>query len=98
MKITELLEHRMIFRRKPKSSGMDISWRCTTGPRKNKTVKSLTQCSAPLNPEKITKMKNTRKKTSKVQSRKTKLTKKIDPVSKLVTKINKQKAKPKQNS
>jgi hypothetical protein len=91
MKITELLEHRMIFKRNAKSGKVDISWRCTTGPRKNKTVKSLTQCSAPLDPAKISKMKTTRKKTSKVQSKKTKITKKVDPVSKLVTKINKQK-------
>jgi hypothetical protein len=90
MRASEFIgEHRLVFKRNPITNKLSLKWRCTTGPRKDKTVASVKQCSAAPNLKKISKMKLTRKKTRVRQARKTKKTKRINPMAKLAARLNK---------
>jgi hypothetical protein len=82
-------EHKLVFKRNPKSNKLTLKWRCTSGPRKDKTVSRVKQCSASPDLKKSAKMKNTRQRTKVRQAKKTKKTKRINPMSKLAARLNK---------
>ena len=79
----------MIFKRTPAKNTMSLKFRCTTGPRKNKIVADLKQCGAAPNIKKAAKMKQTRSRTKVKQARKTRKTKRLNPISKLASRLNK---------
>lgn len=79
-------EHRMVWRRTP--SGPKLRWRCETGIRKGRTVPSVKDCSAAPNIAQAQRMKKTRARTKVRQARKTKRTKQINPMSRLVRRLN----------
>lgn len=84
-----ITEHRLVFKRNPKTGSISMRWRCESGPRKNKTVADASQCSAAPDIKKSAKMKNTRKRTKVAQARKTKKTKRVNPMTKTATRLNK---------
>lgn len=89
MKVFEIIsEHRMVWKRTP-SGTVKMSWRCEAGPRKNRTVPNVKDCSASPNVAQSSRMKTTRAKTKIRQSKKTAKTKRINPLSKLIQKLNK---------
>jgi hypothetical protein len=81
-------EHRMVFRRNPKTGKISLRWRCESGPRKNRTVPSVKDCSAAPDVAQAQRMKKTRQRTKIRQARKTKRTKRINPASKLSRLLN----------
>lgn len=85
-----ITEHRLVFKRNQKTGSISMKWRCESGPRKNKTVPELSQCSASPDIKKSAKMKQTRQRTKVAQARKTKKTKRVNPMTKTATRLNKQ--------
>jgi hypothetical protein len=81
-------EHRMVFRRNPKTGKISLRWRCESGPRKNRTVPSVKDCSAAPDIAQAQVMKRTRQRTKVRQARKAKRTKRINPASKLMQRLN----------
>jgi hypothetical protein len=81
-------EHRMVFRRNPKTGKISLRWRCESGPRKNRTVPSVKDCSAAPDIAQAQVMKRTRQRTKIRQARKTKRTKRVNPASKLSRILN----------
>jgi hypothetical protein len=81
-------EHRMVFRRNPRTGKVSLRWRCESGPRKNRTVPSVKDCSAAPDIAQAQRMKKTRQLTKIRQARKTKRTKRINPASKLSKMLN----------
>jgi hypothetical protein len=81
-------EHRLVWKRKP-GGGVDMRWRCETGPRTGRTVPKVKDCSEPYDVAQAQRMKKTRSRTKIRQARKTKRTKKINPSSKLTQRLNK---------
>ena len=88
MRASEFInEHRLVFKRNPRSNKLTLRWRCTSGPRKDKTVASVKQCSASPDLKKSAKMKQTRQRTKVRQAKRTKRTKRINPISKLAARL-----------
>jgi hypothetical protein len=81
-------EHRMVFRRNPKTGKISLRWRCESGPRKNRTVPAAKDCSAAPDVAQAQRMKKTRQRTKIRQARKTKRTKRINPASRLSRLLN----------
>lgn len=89
MRASEFIpEHRMIWRRNPKTGKITLKWRCETGPRANRTVSTLPDCSSAPDMAQSQRMKKTRARTKLRQARRTKRTKKINPISKLIKRLN----------
>jgi hypothetical protein len=80
-------EHRMVFKR-TKTGKPKLAWRCETGPRANRTVSKVSDCSAAPNMAQAQALKRTRAKTKIRQARRTKRTKRINPQSRLVRRLN----------
>jgi hypothetical protein len=80
-------EHRMVFKR-TKTGKPRLAWRCETGPRAGRTVGKVTDCSAAPDMAQAQKMKKTRARTKLRQARRTKRTKRINPQSRLVQRLN----------
>jgi hypothetical protein len=68
-------------------------FRCTSGPRAGRVVSSLRQCGEHPNPAKAAAMKVTRAKTKVKQARKAKRTKRVNPMSKIISRLNKARKK-----
>lgn len=81
-------EHRMVWRRNPRTGKVTLRWRCESGPRKNRTVPAVSDCSAAPDFAQAQRMKKTRQRTKVRQARKTKRTKRVNPKSKLVRLLN----------
>jgi len=64
-------------------------YRCTSGARKGRTVAKMAQCFAAPNIKKKTQMKKVRARLGAKMARKAKRTKRMNPASKLVAKLNK---------
>ena len=64
-------------------------YRCTSGPRKGRIVAKAATCTAPINIKAKQSMKKTRAKTKSQAAAKTKRTKKFNPTSLRVRRINK---------
>ena len=84
-----ITEHKPVFRRNPKTGHIQLFWRCESGLRKGRTVPKVADCSAAYDSEKAQRLKKTRARTYKNQSRLTKLTKKRSRASRVVSKLNK---------
>jgi len=82
-------EHRMVWKRNARTGQVKMAWRCETGPRKNKTVPNVLDCSKPLDVAKAQRTKATRAKTKVRQARKAKKTKRVNPASRLARSLNK---------
>ncbi len=86
---TELNEHRMVWKRNPRTGGVSIKWRCETGPRKGRTVPQVKDCSGAPDVAQAQRMKVTRQRTKIKQARKSKKTKRVNPGSRLAAALNK---------
>lgn len=64
-------------------------YRCTSGRRKGRIVSSPSQCTAPLDMAKSRSMKRTLRTKGKIMGVKRQITKKMNPISKQVAKMNK---------
>lgn len=64
-------------------------FRCSSGPRAGRVVSDIRQCGEHPNPAKAAAMKVTRAKTKVKQARKAKRTKRVNPVSKMIQRMNK---------
>lgn len=85
----ELDEHRMVWKRNPRTGKATLKWRCEGGPRNNRTVPNAADCSSAPNMAASQRMKKTRARTKIRQARRTKRTKKINPVSQIAARLNK---------
>jgi hypothetical protein len=81
-------EHRMVFRRNPRTGKISMRWRCESGPRKNRTVPAVKDCSGAPDVAQAQRMKKTRQRTKIRQARKAKRTKRINPSSRLSKLLN----------
>ena len=81
-------EHRMVWKRDSKGKAQ-LKWRCETGPRAGRTVPEVNDCSAAPDMAQAQRLKRTRAKTKIRQSRRTKRTKRVNPTSRLVQRLNK---------
>lgn len=64
-------------------------YRCTTGSRKGRVVSNIAQCFAAPNPKKRAQMKRTKARLGAKMARKAKKTKRVNPASRRVQKMNK---------
>lgn len=80
-------EHRMVWKRGPRNK-ITLKWRCETGPRAGRTVPQVKDCSAAPDIAQAQKFKRTRAKTKIRQARRTKRTKRVNPASRLVQRLN----------
>ena len=83
-----ITEHRMVWKRNARTGKVSLSWRCETGPRANRTVPRVSDCSAAPDFAQAQRMKKTRARTKVRQARKTKRTKRVNPKSKLIRLLN----------
>lgn len=89
MRASEFItEHRMVWKRS-KHGGVNIKWRCESGPRKGRTVPAVKDCSGAPDVAQAMRMKITRQRTKVRAARRSKKTKRINPASKLATMLNK---------
>jgi hypothetical protein len=84
-----ITEHSLVWKRNPKTGQVSLKWRCESGPRKGRVVPSVNDCSASLDVAQAQVMKRTRQKTKIRQARKAKRTKKVNPSSRLIQRLNK---------
>jgi len=82
-----ITEHQKVWRRS-RSGQLKMAWRCGAGPRKGRVVADPRQCGVQLDIGKSAALKRTRARTKVRQARKTKRTKRINPISKLVRALN----------
>lgn len=64
-------------------------YRCSSGKRKGRVVSKPSQCNAPINLKKKMSLKRTKSRMGSKIARKARLTKRVNPVSKRVAKLNK---------
>ena len=81
-------EHRLVWRRNAKTGKLSLRWRCESGPRANRTVPSVNDCSGAPDVAQAQRMKKTRQRTKIRQARKAKRTKRVNPASKLSKLLN----------
>lgn len=81
-------EHRMVWRRNPRTGKVTLNWRCESGPRANRTVPQVKDCSAAPDIAQAQRLKKTRSRTKVRQARKTRRTKRVNPKSKLIRLLN----------
>lgn len=84
-----ITDHRMVWKRNAKTGKVTLNWRCETGPRDNRTVPRVSDCSQAPDIAQSQRMKKTRAKTKVRQSRRAKRTKRINPLAKLSARLNK---------
>jgi hypothetical protein len=80
-------EHRMVWKRSPRGR-VTMKWRCETGPRAGRTVPTVKDCSAAPDIAQAQRFKKTRAKTKIRQARRARRTKRINPTSRLVQRLN----------
>ena len=81
-------EHRMVWKRNPKTGKVTLRWRCESGPRANRTVPKVADCSGAPDVAQAQRMKKTRQRTKIRQARKAKKTKRVNPASRLSSLLN----------
>jgi hypothetical protein len=90
MRASEFLpEHEIIWSRT--GGTMKLKWRCTSGAKRGRIVPDIKGCSTPVDTKKRHAMTLTRAKTGARQAVRTKKTKKLNPTTKLLTRLNKPK-------
>ena len=85
----DLYEVRAAFGRGRSKTKHTMKFRCTTGSRTSRLVSDPAKCFAHPDIAKAQRMKKTRARTSKIQARKTKRTKKINIASRILRQLNK---------
>lgn len=85
--IETVTEARMVWRKMGNSIKRAV--RCTGGRRKGKVVSKASQCSAPLDIKKRLTLKRTKAKLGNRMARRSRRTKRFNPLSKRVAKLNK---------
>lgn len=83
-----ITEHRMVWRRNPRTGKISLRWRCESGLRSGRTVPKVSDCSASPDVAQAQRMKKTRQRTKIRQARRSKRTKRINPSSKLMQRLN----------
>ena len=81
-------EHSLVYRKNPKTGSISMKWKCASGPRKGRTVSSISQCAASPDIAKSARMKSTRKRTKASQARRAKKTKRVDPMVRAAARLN----------
>jgi hypothetical protein len=81
-------EHRMVWRRNPRTGKISLRWRCESGPRAGRTVPAVKDCSGAPDIAQAQRMKKTRQRTKLRQARKSKKTKRVNPASKIAKYLN----------
>ena len=81
-------EHRLIWRRNPRTGKVTLKWRCESGPRQNRTVPKISDCGKSPDVARREQMKKTRARTKIRQARRAKRTKNINPASRLAQRLN----------
>lgn len=84
---TVVSEAKIVFARRGKS--VVKKFRCTVGKRKGRVVSNPTQCAAPIDLKKRFVLKRTKAKMGGRLAKKSKLTKRVNPASKMVARMNK---------
>jgi|TARA_R100000084_G_scaffold20867_1_gene7033 hypothetical protein len=82
-----VIESKLVWARKGKS--ITKKYRCTFGKRKGRLVASPSQCSAPIDLKKRFVLKRTKAQKGARMARKARFTKKFNPASKAVARMNK---------
>ena len=82
----ELEEQKMIWGRS--GDKIKLKYRCTSGPKAGRIVPDAKACSAPKDLAKAAQMKRTRATTKVRQARKAKKTKRVNPASKILARLN----------
>lgn len=85
--IETVTEARMVWRKMGNSIKRAV--RCTGGRRKGRVVSNASQCSAPLDIKKRLTLKRTKAKLGNRMARRSRRTKRFNPLSKRVAKLNK---------
>ena len=85
--IETVTEARMVWRKV--GNAVKRAVRCTGGSRKGRVVSNAGQCSAPINMKKRLTMKRTKSKMGKRMNLKARRTKRMNPTSKRIAKLNK---------
>ena len=88
MLILEVLGRPQIFGKYKQS--IKRRFRCQSGPRKGRIVADPSTCTKPINIRKRQQFKATRQKLNTIQSKRSTYTKKYNPTSKIVKKLNTQ--------
>lgn len=83
---TMVVENRMVWRRSGKSIKKGV--RCTSGPRKGRVVSSSAKCGAPFDIKKRFSLKKTKAKFGKRLAKKAKRSKRINPASRKLARMN----------
>jgi hypothetical protein len=82
-------EHRLVWRRNPRTGQISMRWRCESGPKKGRTMPSAAGCQTAPDVARRETMKRTRARTKVRQARRAKRTKRINPRHKLLSILNK---------
>ena len=85
-----ITEHRLVWKRNPNTGAVTRKWRCETGLRAGRTVPAVADCSAAPDVAQAQRMKTTRQRTKIKQAKRTAKTKRVNPASKLASRLNKQ--------
>ena len=85
--VSTVLEAKLVWARAGKS--LTRKYRCTVGKRKGRVVANPTQCNAPIDLKKRFTLKRTKAMKGARMARKAKRTKKFNPASRMVAKLNK---------
>ena len=81
-------EHRMVWRRNPRTGKVTLRWRCESGSRTGRTVPTVKDCSAAPDMAQAQRFKKTPARTKIRQARRTRRTKRVNPASRLVQRLN----------
>ena len=82
----QLEEHKMIWSRS--GNKLKLKYRCASGPKAGRIVPDPSVCSSPKDIAKAAQMKRTRATTKVRQARKAKKTKRVNPASKILARLN----------
>jgi len=85
--VSTVLEAKLVWARAGKS--LTRKYRCTVGKRKGRVVANPTQCNAPIDLKKRFTLRRTKAMKGARMARKAKRTKKFNPASRMVAKLNK---------
>ena len=83
----DIIESKLVWARKGKSIAK--KYRCSFGKRKGRLVSNPAQCSAPIDLKKRFTLKKTKARMGAKMARKARFTKKFNPASKAVARMNK---------
>ena len=86
IEIEDLKEHKMIWSRS--GNKLKLKYRCASGPKAGRIVPDPSACAAPKDLAKSAQMKRTRATTKVRAARKAKKTKRVNPASKILARLN----------